>query len=629
MIKGIQLLLLTSIFSFSAFGITPESLMRKCISEKGTKLQQSSKPEYTVGNKTCVEMRCAGATEGSGGLTPDDVNANQPDGAGGGIFAYQEVCKDKTDWVAEFNTQFEVNTTGNNGTNGNSGTNGNTGVSINNDGGFYVDGVLVSEADWRSACLVYYTRASRRGQVKRIRKKCRRGGGGGNISINTGGNTSGPRGGGYVILQRGDGTRFNCTYTSSWEECQGREGGVIVSTHPYEHCVNCGGASVRGGGSVVGDILGAVLPPLAQFGSAWLWSDAYRDSNQAWAGAAQVGFEQCQLSQTNHMHTLYGNPNRDTTIQGSGGFFADNELPHEYISPPGCNGYQLGGFAGGGGFQGNGLGGFGNPWGAAGYSPGFQLGVQGPYGQYNPYGQVNGMGGYPGGGLGINVGLGMGGGFGGGFPGGGYGGGFPGGGYGGYGGGFPGGGYGGGFPGGGLGLNIGLGGGLGGGFGGGYPGYGGGFGTPGFNGGIGLNGGFGNSGYGGYGNGGIYGNGGAFGNGTVPWGNGTGGYFNGSGGFNGGGFNGGGYNGGNANFGNIQQSYAMNQQALGQDAYYQQAALQNSYNQAGQNAYMQGQGQGGIYGQYGGYGANGGYGYAPYNPGNIGLGMNLGFGFGF
>ena len=72
-------------------------------------------------------------------------------------------------------------------------------------------------------------------------------------------------------------------------------------------------------------------------------------------------------------------------------FFSNNELPYENIAPPGCNGYQIGGMAGGMGFMGNGMGGFGNPYMSAGYSPGFMGGMSGPYGMYNPYGSMNGM----------------------------------------------------------------------------------------------------------------------------------------------------------------------------------------------------------------------------------------------
>jgi hypothetical protein len=645
MIKGIHLLLLASIVSLPSFALTPESLMRKCRAEPGAKVViNKTKGEYLSadGTQKCVQMRCAGSTSNSTNLTPSYVEGSDDiSGKGGGIFAFDEFCKNKTDWVAEYEIEINTNNNNNNSNNNNNNNNNNSNININNDGGgFYVDGVLVSEADWRSACLVYYTRASKRGQVKRIRKKCRRGGGGGSVTIRGGGGVNGP--GGYVVMQRSDGSQFNCTYTSSWKECQGKDGADIVRTVSYDECVNCGGR----GGSNTADILGAILPPLAQFGSNLLWSGAYRASNRAWAGAAATGFEQCQISQTNHMHTLYGDPSREVTrdasgrLTSSGGYFADNELPYKNIAAPSCNGYQLGAFAGGAGFQGNGFGGFGNPYGAAGFSTGFQNGVSGPWGQFNPYGQVNGMGGFPGnGGFGLNLGIGMNGlnGFNGGI------------------GGF-------GTPGfnGGIGVNGGIGGfgtpgfngGIGGfnggigGFNGGIGGFNGGiggFGTPGFNGGIGgfnggiggFNGGIGgfNGGIGGF-NGGIgvnggiggfnSGIGGSFGNGTVPWGNGNGSYFNGTGGFNGGGFNG----GGNSNFGNIQQSYALNQQALGQDAYYQQAALRNSFNQAGQNLYNQG-GIGSAYGQFGGFGANGGYGYAPYSPGNMGIGMNLGFNLGF
>ncbi len=602
MIKGIHLLLLAvGLFSFSAFSASKHDIILKvCGSIKGNVNDYDNPTKTEVDGKTCYRVGCRaekGKRDGNYDLTVNYRNRCFSDAEITSVLLetgeFDPIDGD-IDIVVRGDGDGDGTTT--------STTTGPGGVSAN----MYYDGALVSKAYWRSKCI-------KRNGKRRKTKKCTRGNSfsssssvyvnaqdGGAIDGSVVYTTGGGSGSGYVILRRGDGTSFRCSYTRSPNECTGIEGTTVISINSSsnEDCVHCNRR--RRGGSGVADILGAVLPPLAQFGSAWLWSDAYLGANQAWAGAAATGFEQCQMMQTNHMHTMYGNGTNP-------GYFAANELPHEYIAPPGCNGYQLGGFAGGMGFQGNGFGGFGSPWGGAGYSTGFQGGMYGPYGMYNPYGNVNGMGG----GIGLNIGIG--GGMGGmGYPGMGGGIGMNGGiGMGGMG--YPG-------MGGGIGLNIGLGGGLGGGMGMGYPGMGGGIGvgTPGFNGGAGM--GMGYPGYmgGQYGGGaGMYGNpyaGGSMGMGTVPWGNGTGSYFNGSGGFN---------NNGYGNYGNIQQSYALNQQALGMDSYYQQAALQNSYSQSAGNLY------GSAYGQYGGYGANGGYGYAPYSPGNMGLGMTMGFGFGF
>jgi hypothetical protein len=583
--------------------------------------------------KECAKIRCSVNTSGAGGVSANDVKASFPNvisESGGTISAWKRACKTHQ---RTSDNDFIVDVDG-------SGNGGRGRVDVDVDGswnggaggGYYINGRLVSRSEWERQCL------RRNGKVK---KKCTRGravyddyyydtdvSGGGRGGSRGGGGA----GGSYVIVRRGDGSTFRCTYTTTWDHCLGEAGSVIVSVHgDADHCVNCGGGGRggRGGGgtlSGIAEIAGAILPPLAYLGSNWLWSDAYLGANQAWAGAAATGFEQCQLMQTNHMHSMYGNGT--TSMQG---YFANNELPHEYIAPPGCNGYHLGGFAGGMGFMGNGMGGFGHPWMGAGYSPGFMNGMYGPYGMYNPYGSVIGMGGMgmgmPGmGGMGggINIGMGMG---------------MPGMGMGGMGMGMPGMGMGG--IGGGIGMGMGMPGmGMGGmgmgvpGFGGGmyYPGMGGmgggmgmgmpGMGMPGIGGGIGMGIGSGFPGGGYYGPGGMYnpGMGGAMGAGLVPWGNGAGSYWNGSGGW-GGGMGGGMGMGGQANFGNIQQSYALNQQAAMQGNYYQQAALQNTFNQAAGNMWSQGYG-GGMYGM-------GNYGYAPYSPGNMGLGLSLGWGFGF
>ena len=652
MFKGIRLTFgMTLLFTLalpSAFAASDEEIggaALKACKRLGGNYSVDRLPLEEDGNKIkeCAKVRCSVSTSGAGGVTADDVKAAFPNASdnGGTISGWKTVCKthDRTsddDFIVDIDGDGDLDVDWDGGAGGQ----------------FYIDGVLVTESEWRRRCIK---------KNGKIRRKCTRGRAVYD-DVYYDADVYGPGGGGrYVIVRRSDGSTFKCTYDKSWDHCLEGEGSVIVSVHgDVDHCVNCEGKK-KGGGvlSGIAEIAGAVLPPLAYLGSNWLWSDAYLGANQAWAGAAATGFEQCQIMQTNHMHTLYGHSQAGSTMTLPGGstvvtndlnntgYFAANELPHEYIAPPNCNGYHLGGFAGGMGFMGNGMGGFGNPWMQAGYSPGFMAGMYGPYGMNNPYGGMGmgmgmghpGMGvmgmGYPGMGGGIGINLGLGGGMGGmgmGYPGmgGGIGigvGGMGGMGYPGMGGmGYPGmGGMG--YPGIGGGIGIGMGGypGMGGIGMGGYPGMGG-MGYPGMGGGIGINGGIGGMGgmgYPGFG-GGMYGYpgaGGAGGMGTVPWGNGAGSYWNGSGGWGGGGYGGGQYG---ANYGNIQQSYASNQQAIMSGNYYQQAALQNTYGQAAQNLWSHGYG-GGMYGG----GMGGGYGYAPYSPGNMGLSMNLGWGFGF
>lgn len=470
---------------------------------------------------------------------------------------------------------------------------------------------------------------------------------GGGVTIN--GGSGGNGNGGQWEYHTVGNTTFRCVVGTDYYDCIGNDANIIISqSGDSRHCVDCATGGKRGGAygtlSGIAEIAGSVLPPVMGYLGVKAGADAYLGANQAWAGAAATGFEQCQLMQTNYVQSYY------TDVQAQRDYVMGNGLPdREFggnMNMPGCNGYQLGGFAGGMGFMGNGMGGFGNPWLGAGYSPGMMGGMYGPYGMYNPYGAVNGMGGmYPGMGVGGMGGMypGMGGGMYPGMGGGlgigvGMGGMYPG--MGGMGGMYPGmGGMGGMNPG--LGINLGLGTmmpgngpgmGMGMGMGGMYPGMGGMGGVtciqapcPGGGMGMGMGGmypGMGGGINGGIGigmNGGMYGNpwgGGAGGMGVTPWGNGAGSYWNGSGGWGAGA-------GGGAGWGNVQQSYMASNQAFMQDSYLQQAALQNSYQNSARNLWSNGY-QG--YGQ-GGYGMN--YGYAPYSPGNMGLSLSAGWGFGF
>ena len=612
MFKGIKnlsfLLLLSSLVSSTAFAASDSEIAGKALQackKLGGDYSVDREPLIEDGDEIqeCAKVRCSISSDGAGSVSVSEVKAEFPNASevGGVIAGWKRSCKVKK---RTSDDEFIVDATGD------------IDVDVDLDGSasgdwdFFINGNLVSFSKWKKSCVK---------SNGKIRSKCskKKRNSYSDYYYDHDGRSSG--GGKYVVVRGSDGGTHKCYYTKSWDHCLDGEGSVIISVHGDidGDCEDCGSRrSRRGGGSStlsgIAEIAGAVLPPLAQLGSNWLWADAYLGSNQAWAGAAATGFEQCQIMQTNHIQSMYGNGTTDMQ-----GFFSNNELPYENVSTPNCNGYQLSGYAGGMGFMGNGMGGFGSPYMSAGYSPGFMSGMSGPYGMYNPYGSVNGMGGmYPGMGgtngmgIGINIGAGMGGMY----PG-------MGGGIGiGIGSGMPG--MGGMYPGMGSGIGIGIGGGInyGDGIGNGtFPGMGGVmcFTSP-----CNVGGTYGNT-YGGgiYGNTGMYGNpwggGGSLGMGTVPYGNGAGGYWNGTGGYGQNGY---------GNYGNIQQSYSLNQQALGMDSYYQQAALQGSYNQSAQNLY--GYNSGGYGYNSGGY-MGGNYGYSPYSPSNMGLGMSLGFGFGF
>lgn len=658
MFKGIHFFIIMTLIAGNA--LADNSIVQRIINQCSTPVSQGGfggsyaveGPTLNDAGESCYRIKCT-VSENASDTTVAQVEAAFPEGSGGFAGGWKTHCYpavnpdqviiDATTGAGGSTgvTGSVVVTSGASGATGSTGTTG--GVTIQGGGQIRVNGELVTvgSSRWYDLCV------KKNGEIRRI---C--GGGGADYEIryrtNSGNGAGGD--GSYRIVVSG-GTRFRCAYYLTDEECIGDQANIIIAAGgDASVCVDCQSAGRRGGAygtlSGIAEVVGALAPPLFGYLGMRSYSNAMLGSNQAWAGAAAVGFEQCQLMQSNYINTMYGYADPS---QGAG-YFASNELPYQELQPPGCNGYNLGGFAGGMGFMGNGMGGFGNPYFAAGYSPGFLGGMAGPYGMYNPYGGIGmgmggfGMGGYPGMGGGINIGFGLGGGMGGmGYPGMGMGMGYPGFGGGMYGGGmgmgYPGMGggmYGGGmgFPGMGGGINIGIGGGLGGGMG--YPGMGGGMGMgyPGFGGGMyggGMGGGYPQYGGGaglGFGMGGFgnpYG-GGAGGYGLVPWGNGAGSYWNGSGGW------GGGYGNGGMNWGGISQAYGSNQQAYMQDSYYQQAALQNSYMNSAQNLWSNGYagGYGGM-GMGAGYGGGfgGGYGYAPYSPGNLGLSISGGFGFGF
>ena len=190
--------------------------------------------------------------------------------------------------------------------------------------------------------------------------------------------------------------RFLCSSSSNVSACLGGGEAEIYSRYSSADCVNCAASSRKQSTlSGIAEIAGAVMPGIAQLGSAYMGARAYTKSNQAWANAAEAGFEQCRLSQQDYMNYLQANEL--------------SALTPAQKAAMNCNGYSLNGFAG----LGNGLGGYLG----AGYSTGYLGGMLGPYGMYNPYG----MGGMVGGTIGgIVGGIGMTGGYTGGYVAGGY-----------------------------------------------------------------------------------------------------------------------------------------------------------------------------------------------------------------
>ncbi|MBF0366682.1 MAG: hypothetical protein HQK50_14005 [Oligoflexia bacterium] len=392
-------------------------------------------------------------------------------------------------------------------------------------------------------------------------------------------------------------------------------------------------------------VLGATMPSLASLGSNIAWAHNWGQSQDTWANAYNNGLNACNTRFQNYTNYLSTN--------------GMNPLgPQDAYMMMQCNGLPTGGYAGFNGMLGNGLGGSGNPYLGAGYTPGFLGGMGGPYmggglnatlglgpfgGQFGMGGPSGGMGGPFGGGTGFGgMGPGMGSGLGAGF---GIGmGGSP---FGGMGGSF-GGGMNGGFdPFGGI--NGGFGGGGNGGFGGGLNPYGGGT-NGGFNPYGGLGGGFGgsigfpglpmmggNMGYPGLGAGLGLGVGGP-GAGMMPWGSGgIGGYWGASGGWGGGtpgmpGGTGGAIDPYTANYQQnmmLSSRYQTNLYAnslanmqLGQD--YQRAGT-NYYNNAG----SMGMGMGMGMNPYAGLGGGLNFGAAPFSMGNLGAQFSIGGGFGY
>ena len=164
--------------------------------------------------------------------------------------------------------------------------------------------------------------------------------------------------------------RYACANSSNPASCMGDDYYEMRSRYETD-CVNCAaGTRQQSTLSGIAEIVGAIAPPLAHFGSAYVGAKAYEKSNKAWAGAAAAGFEQCRLSQQDYMTYLQTNELPGLTPTQKAGM--------------NCNGYNLGQFAGMGGIGGM------QGWGGSGYSTGFLGGLLGPYGGQNPYGNMYG-----------------------------------------------------------------------------------------------------------------------------------------------------------------------------------------------------------------------------------------------
>ena len=115
-------------------------------------------------------------------------------------------------------------------------------------------------------------------------------------------------------------------------------------------------------------------------------ANSYDLSQKVWSDAFNNGINSCNARFDSYLEY--------TTTRG-----APPVLPEQVAAISECNGVSLQDFAGFRGMAGDGFGGFGNPFGAAGYGPGFLGGMAGPH--WGPYGGA-GMG------AGMGVGLGPG-----------------------------------------------------------------------------------------------------------------------------------------------------------------------------------------------------------------------------
>lgn len=171
----------------------------------------------------------------------------------------------------------------------------------------------------------------------------------------------------YYVEFRG--RSVSCNYGESTERCiTDRYGSAAYDEWLRLNCVDCqnrirrsrdnGGDSL---GKQIAMVAGAILPPLAMYGSAKVAADARVDV------AAQ-----CRMMQTNAISSHYK-------------YITDNELPSNtdpYV--PECNGYGASSYPGG--WMNSGVGTWGSPWGSLGYSNNYMGLMAGPYaGTYNTW----------------------------------------------------------------------------------------------------------------------------------------------------------------------------------------------------------------------------------------------------
>ena len=174
MFKGIRLTLVMSLlFTLvlpSAFAASDEeiagSALRACTRLGGNKsVERLPLVEDGSKIKECAKVRCSVNTSGAGGVTADQVKAAFPNASenGGTISGWKTVCKthDRTS-----DDDFIVDINGNGNGNGDLDIDGNGSWNGGAGGGFYINGALVSESEWRRVCV------KRNGKIKR---KCTRG----------------------------------------------------------------------------------------------------------------------------------------------------------------------------------------------------------------------------------------------------------------------------------------------------------------------------------------------------------------------------------------------------------------------------------------------------------------------
>ncbi len=199
---------------------------------------------------------------------------------------------------------------------------------------------------------------------------------------------------------RVNGRDFMCSSSEDEDRCLARlrASGQISGGVDIQNCASCGnswaayahaqGNSWQGILSGTAQVLGATIPSIMMYKGMKAQANAHLGAQEAKWGAVATGFEQCQIMQSNFLDSTYAS-------------MASNEAPWQQLTVPECNGYGIGQYANNQGWGNNGWGSWGNTWGSAGYSNGFQAAMYGPYGNYN-LGNVTGMWGNPQAGLQMN-----------------------------------------------------------------------------------------------------------------------------------------------------------------------------------------------------------------------------------